>query len=408
MPKITPFSAVRPLSDHTDKVMINAHIPRTNEEVAAILEENPFSYLHIFKPHLHFSTDVKAKGKFFKYGRNYYHQLKEQGVLIKDSTPSFYIYQITDKEASYRGVVALVSKLDYDQYRIKKHEHTIVEKEAMLAQHISDTGIIGEPVLLTHHKNKGLQQYLDGLLPQLTPQTDLVLIDGSRHQIWIVDLPEHQQALQDYYQQLDAFYIADGHHRCASMSKFIHDHQLPDDHMLAFIVSEESLRIFPFFRCVKQVVIPSKEQVSLSLSPYFNVLETQSHSCESLEHDQMLMKTATYELLLQKKSSIERQVDPASQINVSQLERYVLSPLLDIQDTRNNQHISFVSGKDGDGSVQDFLQKHPSDGIVFCLPPVTTREIFAVSDDASVMPPKSTYVEPKLFSGLFILEFPCS
>ncbi len=405
MPKIAPFSAVRPTNDFINQVAVNSHLSPNAVELTAILQENPFSYYHIFKPQFHFNSVDDKSGKFFKYGKNYFNQLKEQQVLKKDPTPVFYFYKITQEDGnSFTGIIAKASASDYANGLIKKHEHTLVEKERLLARHIEDTGIIGEPVLLSHPSSKVIDQLLLRIMGN-APDSAFEMPDKTKHELWLVSDNDSIQQIQGYYASLKAFYIADGHHRCASMYRFIEANQLDDLNMLAYIVPDNQLKIYPFYRMLATQNELPIEQLKLKLSANFNVLNASFSEATNLMEDEILLCNQSFCLKLQYKASIEKHPDPAQNTNVAVLERYVLNPVFDVVDSRNDERLTFCPGKNAQITVDSYLAESPTN-MVFYLPSITPTQIAEVSDFGSVLPPKSTYIEPKLLSGAVILEFP--
>ena len=403
MPKIASFKATFPAKGLESQVAVNTHLPITEAELTEHLEQNPFSYFHIFKPQFHFSTNDKT-GKFFSYGRNYFKQLKDQKILVQDEKESIYIYKSTDKQGhSFIGVIANVDADDYEKGKIKKHENTLAEKEDLLVKHISETNLIGEPVLLTYASSGSVNALIEHYVKK-EPDVSFEFNGNSKHEIWRVNDIEGITKFKQSFDEINAFYIADGHHRCASMYKFIKQNKLNSSSMLAYLISDEQMQISPFYRLLKLDQDYSIDQIKMQVSTYFNVLESEVNT-DGLGEDEILMITSNKSYKLQlKPETLSNNGNPLDMLNVSFLEKLVLQPCFGVEDSRHDNRLTYQSGN---VPVSKIIEKITSGeaSIVFALAPLKAKDIFDVSDNELVMPPKSTFVEPKLLSGCLILEF---
>jgi uncharacterized protein (DUF1015 family) len=407
VPKIAPFKSVLPTRGNESKVIVNSHLSLTPEQLTSELEENPFSYFHIFKPQFHFSPN-DTTGKYFSFGRNYYKQLLAGDILTEDSKSAFYLYQMTWVDGSdFTGLIACVDSNDYEKGKIKKHENTLVEKEELLASHIAATDLIGEPVLLSY--NDGVYVDLDSFFSEIKQQKahrTFETADQTQHKLWKVDNIEWIEKLINSCAHINAFYIADGHHRCASMHRYIKQRNISSDSMLAFIVPASQLKIYPFYRYFESSNAIDINKLTLQLADDFLIVPIE-RTISAIEQDEILMlhQSCAYKLKFKKIThGIGKTVD---NLNVAILEKYIFNAVLDIQDSRTDNRLSFHSAKNLNlDIINSYLSQ--TNRIVFALAPIQMEEIFKVSDENSVMPPKSTYVEPKLYSGAVIMEFPKS
>jgi uncharacterized protein (DUF1015 family) len=404
LPKLSPFKATFPASGFEKLVAVNTHIPLTELALTTQLEKNPFSYFHIFKPQGHFEPNDKT-GKFYPFGKNYFQQLKEQKVLVQDTSPALYVYSIDQNEGqSFLGIVANVDAADYANNLIKKHENTLVEKEDLLVKHIAETNLIGEPVLLTYpassQVNDSMKQITAGL-PSISFDSE----DGSIHSFWKVTDPRDISILQGAFGEVSSFYIADGHHRCASMYKYIVNNDCGSCSMLAYLVSDEQMKIYPFYRTLKLASAPDWNQVLSHLSQFFNISKHDTLEVSQLTPDSILMCSSEDTYLLNLKPDLRSSEQGILEaLNVVILEKYVLTACFDVVDSRQDTRLSYVSGKVSFEAMQQQTQEGVF-SLFFALAPLTTKDIFDVSDAGLTMPPKSTYVEPKMHSGAIILEF---
>lgn len=404
MPKISPFKATFPAPGYEKLVAVNTHIHLTEAELTAHLESNPFSYLHIFKPQGHFAPHDKT-GKFFSFGKNYYQQLKEQKVLVQEEKEAIYLYQIKQTDGSkFLGIIANVDAKDYAQNLIKKHENTLVAKEDLLVKHIAETNLIGEPVLLTYPASEEVSQVFKEQT-QREPELSFETEDSSVHSFWKINQSDVILTLQKAFANVAAFYIADGHHRCASMYKYINQNDCGSCSMLAYLVSDEQMRIYPFYRTLALEHQPNWNHLLSILSTYFSVSIVQEGSNWEVAQDEIGVITPDTHYILKLKPDYATGIHSVlDTLNVVILEKYVLQACFDVNDSRDDKRLSYVSGKVPFNKMKEACQNGEF-SMFFVLAPLSPNAIFEVSDAGLTMPPKSTYVEPKMHSGAIILEF---
>lgn len=405
VPKIAPFKATRPAKGLENQVVVNSHLGPTATQLTAILEQNPFSYYHIFKPQFHFTQQKETPAKYFSYGKSYFNQLKEQHVFVKDAESCLYVYRIKRSDSkSYLGVIALSDSHDYSCGVIKKHEKTLLEKEALLAKHIQLTGLIGEPVLLTHEPNASLQKVLNQVVQQQEPCCEFSDDQQMLHTLWSIADASIQNEIIALIAEVDALYIADGHHRCASMHRFIDEQGLSSTSMLSFLVSSDQLSIEPFHRLVNLNNPFNLADLVACLAADFDIRFVKSIPDSLGAFDFVLVQHEGLYHITPKKPEVFLQLDAVERLNVSLLENRILKPCFGIEDSRNASNLNFVAGENSIQKALDFVQENPLH-IAFILAPLKSENIFEVSDLNWAMPPKSTYIEPKLLSGMVILEF---
>jgi len=366
--------------------------------------ENPYSFLHIIHPdmtatNLHKTTDL---GERFRQVRSKYDSFLTEGILQRDETPSLYIYRQIKSGHAFTGIIGAVSVDDYLHGKIKIHEKTIAKREETFVQYLDITKINAEPVLLMAQDSKAI----DDIIAEKTrqrPEYDFTTTNKVHHQFWLIDDAVSIEAIAQAYATQDAFYIADGHHRSSSSAllfeknkESIADESDPMRYCLAYILSEENVRIYEFNRIVKDLNGLSAAEVIERLSTSFEI--TQSSTPVHPHHKGemgMYLENSWYKLSLKTASEI---------LDVQLLTDLVLEPIFGISDLRKDKRISFMEGPKGLEALSQSVDKQGT-GAAFTLFAPTVDDIKRIADAGQTMPPKSTWVEPKLRSGLVVYEF---
>lgn len=366
--------------------------------------ENPYSFLHIIHPdmtttNLHKTVDL---GERFKQVRSKYDAFLSEGILQRDEKPGLYIYRQIKAGHAFTGIIGAVSVDDYLNGKIKIHEKTIAKREETFVQYLDITKINAEPVLLMARDSKTI----DDIIAEKTlerPEYDFTTTNKVHHQFWVIDDATSIAAIEKAYAGQDAFYIADGHHRSSSSALLFEKHKAsisndndPMRYCLAYILSEENVRIYEFNRIVKDLNGLSAADVIERLGVSFNVAP--SHSPVHPHHKGEMgvyMENRWYKLTLKEPSDI---------LDVQLLTDLVLEPIFGISDLRKDKRISFMEGPKGLDALSQSVDKQGT-GAAFTLFAPTVDDIKRIADAGETMPPKSTWVEPKLRSGLVVYEF---
>ncbi len=414
MSVIKPFQALRPKEGMGQVVSSKSWDSHHNHLSRLVMENNEFSYLHVVKPHLNFSDGERIPEKHFPYAKTKLDELKELGVLIKDEKPCFYLYLVHDlvKKIDYFGIVGIASIDDYLNGSIKKHENTISRKEDALVEHINYVHTIGEPVLLTFEA--GL--WYDALIEKV--QTKQALYDftgdeGVQTVVWMIDESDEINAIEQAFLQLPSLYIADGHHRSAGAAKFClsqrainlnYDGTEAFNYFLAYFIPTNRLKVFEFNRLVKDLNGLTEDEFLDKLREKFSVTLIGSAALK------VKKKQARFGLYLNKKwygldllPNWKLPEDVLSSLDVSILENEILKPILNIQDSKTDERIAFVDGTKGIHRLQEMVDIGEFIA-AFSLYPTKVEEVIAVADANGIMPPKSTWFEPKLRTGLLAYE----
>lgn len=409
---VRPFRAIRPAGKLADKVISLPYDVMNREEAAKMAEENPFSFLHICRSEIDL-PDVENPYSEVVYDRaktNIENYLKD-GVLLRDEEPFLYIYkQVMDGRAQ-TGIVGCVSIDEYLDNTIKKHEFTRVEKEIDRINHFDRCNTNTEPVFLTYRDDKRLRTLIEGWMHSHTPVYDFVTDDGIGHTLWVISDRSVVEALTLLFGETDALYIADGHHRSASAVKVGQKRraETPDytgeeefNFFMAVIFPDSDLKIFDYNRVVKDLNGLTEEEFLNTVTEKFDItpVEAGPYRPEAKHIFGMYLKDRWYKLSA--KSEIICEEDVIQCLDVSILQDYLLDPILGIKDPRTDKRIDFVGGIRGLKELERRVSQDMT--VAFALHPVSIADLLAVSDKDMVMPPKSTWFEPKLGSGLFMHE----
>lgn len=411
MTKIIPFKAVRPTRDKAGLVASRPYEDYTAGELTAQLEYNPFSFLHIINPGYKFQHTTTGE-KRFQLVKNRFLEFKEDHIFIKDETPCYYIYKIISRNNTFCGIIAATSVEDYEQNRIKRHEDTISLRENLFKDYLKVVGFNTEPVLLTYPDSKVIDNVIASEV-QKRPEYEFSTYNKELHYLWKIDSPEIIEKIKAEFAAMPQVYIADGHHRCASSlllakdSKAAnpnHTGQEPYNFFMSFLIPESELQIHEFSRLVTDLNGLSKEEFLIQLDEWFRI-ENRGHDVyypSKKHHFNMYLEGEFYSLYL-RRTNYEF-TDSLSSLDTFILYEKILKPVLGIEDLRNDSRIAYVHSKNDLIEIKTLVDQGKF-AVGFGMLPITVEEIKQVADEGLTMPPKSTYIEPKLRSGLTIYEF---
>lgn len=413
MSVIRPFKGYRPTTKLCDKVAALPYDVMTSEEAREIAKSNPYSFLHIDKAEIdlpedidHYSTQVYEKAK-----SNLYSMIKN-GIYIQDKEPVFYIYRLTMNGKSQTGLVACTSIDEYINNKIKKHELTRADKEEDRIRHVDTCNANTGPIFLTYKNKKNIDEIIDKCIED-TPIYNFTSDDGIGHTVWLINKPETIKSLIEEFKSVSALYIADGHHRNASAVKvgLRRRAENPDytgeeefNYYLSVIFPDNQLYIMDYNRVVKDLNGYSTEEFIAKVSEKFNISDYEGEGCcKPLEKHTFGMYLDKKWYLLKAKHNIINENDSVECLDVSILQKELLSPILGIGDPRTDQRIDFIGGIRG---LQELEKRVDSSEmtVAFSMYPTTMEQLMNIADDNKIMPPKSTWFEPKLRSGIFIHE----
>lgn len=410
---VRPFQAIRPREDVADKVAALPYDVMNSEEARKMVEGNPFSFLHIDKAEIDLdeSVDIYDEKVYQKALLNLQRFIQE-GTLKKEDRKAFYIYKLTMGDQEQTGLVALTAIDDYMENRIKKHEFTRAEKEVDRIRHVDTTNAHTGPIFQTYVHRATITEITEAWKKEHAPVYDFVAEDGIGHVVWVLDDAHLMQRLAEEFEAVEAIYIADGHHRAASAVKVglkrreenpAYTGEEEFNYFLSVIFPDNELKIFDYNRVVKDLngmaeeVFLDRIAGSFTVIPYFGEGPYRPEFRHSFG---MYLDGKWYKLVAKEEVIFEE--DPLKRLDVAILQEALLEPLLGIEDPRTDKRIDFVGGIRGLEELERRVSKDMK--VAFSMYPTTIEELIAIADADMVMPPKSTWFEPKLRSGLFIHE----
>lgn len=403
MATIVPFKAVRPARDKVTLVTCRSYDEYSPAELASQLDYNPFSFLHVLNP-AYINQQKLSENVRFRSVHNKYAEFKHEDVLKQESTPVFYLYEIQSKNTVYTGIIAGTSIEDYQNNIIKKHEDTLPYRVSYFKDYMHLTGFNTEPVLITYPENKELENWIT-TRKQKRPLYLFSSLNRDKHTLWRIKDEAEIQWLQEQFGAMPSLYIADGHHRSAS-SELLYEEQKEKgnatlDYFMSFLIAEKDLKIYEFNRLVHDLNGHSAKEFLSLLSKDFVVenrhLELWKPS-KKFEFG-MYLQGEFYSLTLKETTFSDAHEALDAQI----LYTKVLQPLLGIEDLRNDSRIEYLPGTKPITTIKELIDDRLYT-VGFTLFPASIEEIKALADNNQIMPPKSTYIEPKLRSGLVVYE----
>jgi uncharacterized protein (DUF1015 family) len=408
MARIQPFRGWRPRPEVCAQVASPPYDVLSSAEAREMAAGNPLSFLHVVKPEIDLAPDINVYSPLvYATGAANLRRLMEDGVLIRDPAPSLYLYRQRMGDHVQTGLVAGASVDEYEADLIKKHENTRRVKEDDRTNHIDALNANTGPVFLTY---KG-RPAIDSLVARLTtaePVYDFVAADGIQHVFWVVANPTDRDALVHEFGKLPELYVADGHHRSAAGTRIralrrdanpAHTGEEPYNYFLSVIFPDNQMKILDYNRVVKDLNGLSPGEVVERARRHFDIEAAAAGRPDGVRSFGMYLEGKWYRLRARPASIPED--DPVNRLDVAILQNNLLAPVLGIGDPRSDERIDFVGGIRGLGE----LEKRVNSGewaVAFALHPTSIEQLFAVADAGLVMPPKSTWFEPKLRSGLIV------
>jgi uncharacterized protein (DUF1015 family) len=403
MAKISPFSALRPTVALAPLVASRPYDVLNSEEARQEVANNPYSFLHVTKSEIDLHPDVNsyAEAVYLKAKENI-ELLHASGSLFKEEQPAYYIYQLIMGEINQTGLVCVSSVDDYNNNIIKKHEFTRPDKENDRINHIRITGAQTGNVFLAYKNDDAVDTVINQWKTTHQPAYDFIADDGISHTIWVVNDPETVDTITELFEKnIPCTYIADGHHRAASAAKVreaLGENATPAaSWFLTTLFPSNQLKIMDYNRVVKDLNGLSVDAFLSAVEAVFTITKSATAVAPSALHEFGLYCNNQWYILTAKENTYTN--DPIGILDVTILQNNLFDKILGIKDQRTDKRIDFVGGIRGLKALEDRVNSGEM-AAAFSLYPVSIQQLFDIADSGNVMPPKSTWFEPKLRDGL--------
>ncbi len=400
MVKIRPFQAWRPTTEKAKNIISLPYDVVNTEEARSLAEGNPFSFLHVIRPEIGLPEDTNIYAdEVYEQGKQNLQELLDSDAYLQEEKPSLYLYQLTWKGHSQTGVFCCVSTFDYENNIILKHELTRPDKEDDRTRHILTQRAHAEPVMMTFEDRSGITSLMEREMAS-APIYDLVTEDQVKHTIWKV---EDTVSFESAFSKQDALFIADGHHRCASAWRVAQKLREADSS------GDEEYNFFPAvlfpmdqmdILSYNRIVYKLDENFFERLSGQFDLKKTSDPVPEKAGTICLYLNGEWYSTALPESESNEVN----AQLDVARLQEFILEPLLGISDQRTDKNLNFVGGIRGTNELESLVNSGKAE-LAISMYPTSIQELVDVSNAGLLMPPKSTWFEPKLRSGFLIHTF---
>ncbi|MBF0124834.1 MAG: DUF1015 domain-containing protein [Magnetococcales bacterium] len=407
---IAPFAGWRPQSEHVAQVAAPPYDVLGRDEARQLTVGNPYSFLHVSKAEIDLADDTRiGDPAVYQQAHRVWHRWCHSGLFVQDPAPCLYIYRLTVKQRQQIGVVAAASVDAYLGGRIKRHEVTRIDKENDRTCLSDVLSAHSGPVFLTYRWSRPIDLLVAAAIQSL-PVYDFVAVDGVRHTFWLVQEQPLIQQLVAAFENLPAVYVADGHHRSAAAARVCQMRRAENSNysggegfnrFLTVLFPDSQVCILDYNRVVRDLNGLTREQFLAAIAEWFIVTPEQQPVRPQQRHDFGLYLADRCWYRLRLRPELVDEQHPVARLDVRLLEEYLLRPVLAITDLRQDRRIDFVGG----GYGLERLTASVDSGVMaaaFVLYPTQLEELFAVADVGMVMPPKSTWFEPKLYDGLVV------
>lgn len=400
MATLKPFAALRPKPDLAGRICELPYDVMSSDEAREMAAGNPLSFLHVSKPEIDlppgtnpYAAEVYAKGK------ETFQDLIRQGALRQEAKPCFYLYRQIMGGHSQTGFVAVASCEEYLHGVIKKHELTRVDKEDDRVRHIETLSSQTGPVFLAYRAQQNLDEFIAKKILE-SPDTDFTALDGVRHTSWTIGDAAQVKFVESEFHRIPALYIADGHHRSAAAARVFQsrDGAGHSGYFLSVIFPHDQMQILPYNRVLKDLNGLSAEQLLEKLDGVF-VIKPPGAASPTRKHELGLYLGGRWHTLNFRPRFVATS-DPIENLDVTLLQKYVLDPILGITDPRTSTRINFVGGIRGTTELEK-LVNNGAYACAFSMFPTSIEDLMEIADAGGIMPPKSTWFEPKLRDAMF-------
>ena len=400
MALIKPFAALRPKPELAARICELPYDVMSSEEAREMAAGNPLSFLHVSKPEIDLpsGTDVYSSAVYAK-GTENFRRLIADGALRQDSKPSFYLYRQIMGAHSQIGLVAAASCEDYLNGVIKKHEFTRPDKEDDRVRHMEALDSQTGPVFLAYRANKTIDALVAKKIGQV-PDIDFIATDKVRHTAWVLNEPAEIKIVEKEFAQMPCLYIADGHHRSAAAGRVYQSRKEAGQSafFLTVIFPHNQVQILPYNRVLKDLNGATPQKMLEKLDGVF-IISAGGSGTPSRKHELGFFIEGKWHMLNFRPHFVKT-TDPIEKLDVTLLQKYVLGPIFGIEDQRTSKHINFVGGIRGTAELEKLVNSGDY-ACAFSMFPTSIEDLMTISDAGGIMPPKSTWFEPKLRDGMF-------
>lgn len=404
------FQALRPIQEKAADVAALPYDVVNSEEAKKIGDENPFSFLHVDRPEMDLEPGIDLYDeRVYEKARENLMEMEKKGILIQDKTSCYYIYELVRKGKTQTGIVGCASIDDYRNGVVKKHELTREDKEQDRIHHVDSCNANTGPIFLACRYPENLLKLMNEWKTSHKAVYDFTEEDEITHRVWVIDEPAVISSVKEEFAGIDSLYIADGHHRAASAVKvgLKRREQNPGytgeeefNYFLSVVFPYDQLCILPYNRVVRDLNGLTVKAFLAAMKFHFELMLMPGFPCKPVEKHCMGMYVDGQWYHLKAWPDVYEKKDVVGQLDVSILQEKVLSPILGIEDPRTDQRISFVGGNHKAAELAKLADE--TGGVAFVMYPTSMEDLMKIADESKLMPPKSTWFEPKLRSGLFI------
>jgi uncharacterized protein (DUF1015 family) len=409
MAVLKPFKAVRPKDEYASQVGALPYDVMNSEEAREMVKDKPYSFLHVDKAEVDLPQGIDIySAEVYQKAKENLDALSEKGIVGQDEKPMLYIYRQIMNGREQTGIVGCTAVDDYINNVIKKHEFTRADKEADRIRHVDTLDANTGPIFLTHRENKIVSDITENWKNTHEPCYDFVSDDGVSQTVWVIDDDAVIDTLVKEFADIPYLYIADGHHRCASAVRVgerrrgegEYDKNAEFNFFLSVIFPCDQLKIMDYNRVIADLNGNTSEEFIVKMGEKFIVEDASESPYSPKERHTFGMYLDNKWYKVTAKAEFINENDPVECLDVSILQNNLITPILGISDPRTDKRIDFVGGIRGLGE----LERRVSEGmkLAFAMYPTSLNELMDIADAGKVMPPKSTWFEPKLLSGLFI------
>lgn len=405
MAKIIPFRAIRPTPDKVSLVTCKTYDEYSQTELAAWLNLNPYSFLHVLNPAF-INAQKLDFNKRFKGVKHKYDDFKSEKILIQEEKEAFYLYEIRHKNQHFTGIIAGISIEDYRNNHLKKHEDTLEFRVEILKDFLKQTKFNTEPVLITYPDKKEISSWIH-LKKNSTPIFDFSTYNKERHIVWKIDTESEIDLLTEFFENIPDLYLADGHHRSAAADLYATEKNTEKralaNYFMSFLIAESNLKIYEFNRVISDLNGFSSTTFLTAISKSFEVTNKGQELWKPNEKFEftMYLEGSFYRLKL--KDEFKNFDDALDRLDAQVLYKHILKPLLGIEDLRNDERIEYIPGNLPIVKLKTLVDDDDFK-VGFMLFPSNIQEIKDIANAHLIMPPKSTYFEPKFRNGMIVYE----